>query len=76
MIVSPPGAVTVRFNGLLRVFCGDELSVTVIVGVEIPATVGVPLMLQPISERPIGSAPAVTEHEYGGMPPRIPIGAK
>jgi len=59
--VSPPAPVTVRVNGLLALSCGEELSVTVIVGVEIPAVVGVPLMLQPTRERPTGRVPAVIE---------------
>ena len=59
--VNPPGAVTVRLNGLLAVSCGEELSVTVTVGVERPEVVGVPLMLHPTRERPTGRAPAVIE---------------
>ena len=74
--VNPPGAVTVRLNGLLALSCGEELSVTWIVGVEIPAVVGVPLMLQPSRERPTGRVPAVIEQAYGGTPPVTPMGAK
>ena len=59
--VNPPGAVTVRLNGLLALSCGEELSVTWTVGVEIPAVVGTPVMLQPVSVRPAGRVPAVIE---------------
>jgi hypothetical protein len=74
--VSPPGAVTVKLNGLLALSCGEELSVTWTVGVERPAVVGTPLMLQPVSVKPAGRVPAVIEQAYGGTPPVTPIGAK
>jgi hypothetical protein len=50
-------------------FCaGGPLSVTFTVTIELPATVGVPLTTQPVSESPVGSDPEI-EQLYGVVPP-------
>jgi hypothetical protein len=47
-----------------------ELSVTCAVKVDVPAAEGIPVMLPPaLSNRPAGSAPAVTAQLYGDVPP-------
>ena len=57
----PPIGLIVRLSGPLVNPCGTELSVTLMIRFEVPATVGVPLMVQPVSERPKGRTPPVRE---------------
>jgi len=49
----------------------DALSPSWMVKVKVPAAVGIPEMtpLTPLSPRPFGKAPPVTDHTYGGTPP-------
>ena len=55
--------------------CDGELaSVTFTVTVALPATVGVPLTMQPDSERPAGREPVI-EQAYGVVPPAAVIEA-
>ena len=54
-----PLAVTVRLIGPLTLCCGVELSVRFTIRFAVPGVVGVPLTVQPVNERPTGSAPAV-----------------
>ena len=72
--VRPPLAVMVKLSGPLVVPGGLELSVTERMTLEVPAVVGVPLTVQPVSERPAGRTPDVIVHAYGCSPPVIPIG--
>ena len=45
-------------------------SVTRTVKLKVPAMVGTPESVPPIeSDSPLGSAPALIDHEYGGTPP-------
>ena len=55
--------------------CGVELSVTYTVMLEVPAAVGVPLTMQPFSDRPAGRTPDVIVQAYGVVPPVMPIGS-
>ena len=71
--VNPPVGSIVRLTGPLTLCFGFELSVTVTVAVDVPAAVGVPLTVQPVSVRPAGSAPPVTVQTYGAVPPVTPI---
>jgi hypothetical protein len=72
---SPPGytlyvhvCVTARLNVALAV--PPALSVTCAVKLYEPTVVGVPLSAPPLeSVSPAGSAPPVTAHVYGGVPP-------
>ena len=70
---TPPLGVTVRLIGPLTLCFGLELSVRFTIRLEIPGVVGVPLTVQPLNERPTGSAPVVMEHVYGAVPPVAPI---
>ena len=72
--VRPPLGLMVRLSGPLVLPCGFELSVTLSVMLEVPATVGVPLTMQLFSERPAGRTPDVIVHVYGCVPPVMPIG--
>jgi hypothetical protein len=49
--------------------CGFPLSVTLTENENVPTAVGVPLIV-PLALRlkPVGSAPVVTAHVYGGVP--------
>ena len=73
--VRPPLAVMVRLSGPLVFPCGLELSVTLRVMLEVPATVGVPLTVQPFRAKPAGRTPDVIVHAYGCVPPVMPIGS-
>jgi len=55
--------------------CGVELSVTFTVTFEVPATVGVPLTVQPagVNANPAGKTPDVMVQVYGVVPPVTPI---
>jgi len=57
-------------KALETVCAGLELSVTAIVGLKLPDTVGVPLRAPvPLaSVSPVGSVPDNTDHERGGVP--------
>jgi hypothetical protein len=46
-------------------------SFTDAVKVEEPAAVGVPLIVQPLNDRPAGNEPAVREQLSGGVPPLV-----
>ena len=52
---------TVRLSGPVMVAGGLLESVTVAVRLEVPGTVGVPLMRQPESDKPAGNVPALIE---------------
>jgi len=52
----------------LAVCAGLPESVTVTVTVELPAVVGVPVMVQPFRIKPSGSVPVI-EQLYGEVPP-------
>jgi len=71
--VSYPGVTIVRLNVPLTLSCGLELSVTWIVRFVIPAIVGVPLTMHPVSVNPAGRAPVVMLHRYGPVPPVMSI---
>lgn len=61
---------TVMVTGAVVVLAGLAESVAVMVTVETPGVVGVPVMTQLLfSVRPAGSAPEATEQVYGAMPP-------
>jgi hypothetical protein len=63
---SVAGAITMLWFELA--FCaGLPESVTFTVTGEVPAAVGVPLTVQPVSVKPAGSVPVI-EHEYAGVP--------
>jgi hypothetical protein len=51
------------------VFVGLLESVTVTLKFEVPAAVGVPLTVHPLSERPAGNEPEEIEQLYGVVPP-------
>jgi hypothetical protein len=55
------------------VFAGLPESVTITVTVELPAAVGVPLTVQPLSVSPAGRVPVVMEQLYGEVPPLAPM---
>jgi hypothetical protein len=59
----------VRLTGPLTLCCGFELSVTLTVRFVVPAAVGVPLTVHPVSVRPAGNVPAVIVQAYGVVPP-------
>ena len=59
----------VRLTGPLALCCGFELSVTLTVRFVVPATVGVPLTVHPVSVNPAGNVPAVIVQAYGVVPP-------
>ena len=66
-MVSAAGAITIV--SFCVAFCaGLPLSVTFTVTGELPAVVGVPLTVQPVSVNPAGSVPVI-EHVYGEVPP-------
>ena len=46
-----------------------SLGVAVMVKVDEAATVGVPLIVSPVSVRPVGSAPLVRANVCGAVPP-------
>jgi len=73
-----PGGLIVRLSGPLVLSCGLELSTTLTVRFEIPAAVGVPLIVQPfpVKVRPAGSVPPVMLQVYGAVPPFTRIVAK
>ena len=54
-----PLPVTVRLIGPLTLCCGVELSVRFTIRFAMPGAVGVPLTVQPVSERPAGRTPVV-----------------
>ena len=58
--VTAPFAVIVRLTGPLTLCCGFDASVAWMVMSEVPAVVGVPLTVQPVSVRPAGKVPLVT----------------
>lgn len=69
VICRAEGASTI--DALTEVLCaGLPLSVTVAVKLEVPLAAGVPAMVpfEPIA-KPAGKLPAVTIHEYAGVPP-------
>lgn len=67
VIASAAGEITIVSSCLA--FCaGLPASVTLTVTVALPATVGVPLTVQPVRPRPAGSAPVI-EQVYGVVPP-------
>ena len=55
---------------------GFAESVAFTVTVEVPAVVGVPLTVQPVSVRPAGNVPLVIVQAYGETPPLTLIGAE
>ena len=55
----PPIGAIVRLSGPLVIPSGTELSVTVTIRFAVPAIVGVPLIVHPVSERPKGRTPPV-----------------
>jgi len=72
--------VSVRAAGLMTMVSGPEvvwdgapLSSTFTVTVELPAVVGVPLTLHPLSARPAGRVPEVIVQLYGEVPPATPM---
>lgn len=68
-MVSARAAGAMTMVSLAPTFCaGLPESVTFTLTVELPAIVGVPLTVQPVSASPAGSAP-VMEQEYGAAPP-------
>jgi hypothetical protein len=71
-----PGVVIVKLNGPLTLCCGVELSVTCSVRFEIPAAVGVPLIVQPFCVNPAGNVPTVVVQVNGAVPPVVRIVAK
>ena len=71
-----PGEVIVRLNGPVMLCCGVELSVKCSVMFEIPAAVGVPLIVQPFCVNPAGNVPAVVVQVNGAVPPVVSIVAK
>ena len=65
-MVNAAGLITMV--SLALTFCaGLPASVTFTVMGDAPATVGVPLTVQPVSVRPAGNVPVI-EQEYGGVP--------
>jgi hypothetical protein len=70
--VSAAGLITI-VSGPVVVCVGDSESVTFTVTVELPAVVGVPLTVHPVSDNPAGSVPAVIVQLYGEVPPVTPI---
>jgi hypothetical protein len=71
VIVNAAGAITMV--SFCEVFCTGLLaSVTFTTTDEDPEAVGVPLTVQPLSERPAGNAPVI-EQMYGVVPPAAVI---
>ena len=60
-------------SGPEMVWEGDSESTTFTVTVELPAVVGVPLTVHPVSERPAGKVPDVIAQLYGEVPPLTPM---
>jgi hypothetical protein len=52
-----------------RVAVLPRLSVTSTVKVDVPAVVGVPEIVSPLSVRPAGKLPVTIDHVYGVVPP-------
>src|SRR5882757_9402592 len=69
----PPVPAIVKLNDPVPLFCGTEMSVTLTVRFAVPAAVGSPLIVQPVSVRPAGSVPAVILQRYGAVPPVTPM---
>jgi hypothetical protein len=70
--VKAAGLITI-VSGPVVVCVGDPASVTFTVTVELPAVVGVPPTVHPVSVNPAGSVPAVMVQPYGDVPPVTPI---
>ena len=70
--VSAAGLITM-VSGPDVVCDGEPESSTLTVTVELPAVVGVPLTVHPLSVRPAGNVPAVMEQLYGEVPPATPM---
>ena len=63
--------VTTTERAFVAACCGEETSVTRTVKLKVPVLEGVPLRTPVVAFklRPAGSAPAVTDHAYGEVPP-------
>ena len=59
VVIFRAGALTTRGNDVVAVSAGVELSVTVSLTLEVPAAVGVPVMVWPLTLNPAGSPVAV-----------------
>ncbi len=74
VMVSVAGAdSTAMVTGPVVVSCGLLESVAVTVTVDVPATVGVPLITQPMAVRPAGKVPLTIVQLYGPLPPVTPM---
>jgi hypothetical protein len=76
VLISSFAAATTRLNGWLALSAGEPESVAVTVKLNEPDCVGVPEMVALVPEalcnlRPDGSAPLVTLHAIGGVPPLV-----
>jgi hypothetical protein len=63
------GSATVREKVFEFVSGGDALSETCMVKLDIPAAVGVPVILPDDHVKPEGNVPDVRDHEYAPVPP-------
>jgi len=68
VMISEAGMMT-RLNEVCFACPCCPLSVTRTVKLEVPAAVGVPAIVAPLSVRPAGNEPDVTAQRYGGVPP-------
>ena len=63
-------AVTVMLRFAVALCAGELESVTLTVNEEVPAVVGVPLICpEPLSVKPAGREPEVSDQLYGVLPP-------
>jgi hypothetical protein len=60
VIVSAAAAITI-VSFALALCCGLPASVTLTVTAELPAAVGVPLTVQPVSVKPAGNVPEIEQ---------------
>ena len=69
---------TVICSARVALSAGTCPSVTCTVNDDVPWIEGVPAIppVPPLSDSPVGSAPATTLHEYGSNPPEAPSNAE
>jgi len=69
--VVPAGTATVMDREAEAALAIPLASVAVAVKVEVPIAKGVPLIVQPLNDRPEGNEPAVSEQLSGAVPPLV-----
>ncbi len=73
LMVSTDAGAMLMLSGPETVCTGVPESVALTVRFDVPASVGVPLTMQPFKVRPAGRVPAVNVQAYGEVPPVTPM---